>query len=98
MTKGYCIQAAGNIFPNDTQLNIAFYSWDGEKKKLEHTGYINMTDLEAYNTGWYKVSNCMWELSRNLPIIKNYCITGYVSSYYVNLPEYMKSMLHVNEG
>lgn len=85
------------MLPGDNQLLVAFYSWDGEKKKLEDTGYINRNDLEEYNTGWFEVSNCRWEITRYLPL-KNYCITGYVSSFYVNVPEYMKGLLHVNEG
>ena len=96
LKKDYCIQAAGNLFPNDGQIEVAFYSWDGKKKKLEDRGYINRSDLDEYNTGWFKVSNCMWELSRLLPL-NNYCITGYVSSFYVNVPQHMKEPLHVNE-
>lgn len=96
LPKDYCIQAEVIPSSNDTQLQVAFYSWDGKKNNLEDTGYINFTDLEEYNTGWYKVSNCKLELSRLF--LKNYCTTGYVSSFYVNVPEHMKSLLHVNEG
>lgn len=53
------------------------------------TGYISRSDLEEYHAGWYRVSNCMWDVTR----LFNYCITGYVSNHYVNLPHIMERLL-----
>lgn len=98
LKKGYCIQAAENLNADD-QVKVDFYSWDKEKMLLQDTGFINRSDLEEYNTGWYQVSNCMLETSRLISryLLKDYCITGFVSSFYVNVPEHMKNLLHVKE-
>ena len=100
LRKGYCIQEykeEGSV-PRDGQIRVGFYSWNKSKRmaSIGDTGYINREDLEEYNTGWYEVSNCMWEISRLLPL-ENYCITGYVSSVFVTLPDYMAMLLYSNE-
>lgn len=87
---GYCVQSGEHTISNDSHVKVAFYSWDKKNKKLEDTGFIRREDLDEFHGGWYKVSNCRFEFSYLL----GDCITGYVSSVYVNIPEYMKSILH----
>lgn len=95
LPKHYCIQEYGDSVPSDDRLRVAFYSWTKTKVELADTGYIDKSDLEEYSTGWYKVSNCMWEIPRLL--FGDYCSTGYVSRKYVTLPHNMATILHDNE-
>ena len=107
LPKEYCIQEYIDSGPesihvsNDKQLSVGFYSWNRSMARLGDTGYIDRSYLEEYNTGWYQVSNCIWEISREfsrLFQLEDYCMTGYVSSYYVTLPNNMASILHDSEG
>ena len=88
LKTGYCIQS--QLSSNESHVHVAFYSWENKKENLEDTGYIRREDLDKFHGGWYKVSNCRFEFSYLL----DDCITGYVSSVYVNIPEYMKNLLH----
>lgn len=74
----YCIQEYDDPDSPSTkeQLRVAFISWTITSATITDTGYLNRNDLEDYKTGWYKVSNCMWEIFSLLPF--DYCITGYV--------------------
>lgn len=98
LPKGYCIQEYKDEDSpsSDDRLRVAFSSWTKAMVNVGDTGYIDKSDLEEYNTGWYKVSNCMWEITRLLPL-EDYCITGYVSSMYVTLPDNVARILHDNE-
>ena len=102
LPKNYCIQEYkddNSPFSND-QLRVAFYSWNKNKVAIGDTGYINRSDLEENNTGWYMASNCMLEITRKIAellSLENYCITGYVSRKYIRLPKNMLGILHDNE-
>lgn len=94
----YCIQEfiEDHSPSTDDQLRVSFVSWNTTTfENTADTGYINRSDLEEYHTGWYIVSNCMWEMMRLLPF--DYCITGYVSNHYVDLPDYIARLLHDEE-
>ena len=95
----YCIQEYIDESSPSThdRLRVSFISWTNSSVITSDSGYIERTHLEPYTTGWYKVSNCRWEVTRWLPF-DGYCITGYVSNHYVNLPENMARLLHDNEN
>ncbi|XP_028395017.1 uncharacterized protein LOC114519142 [Dendronephthya gigantea] len=87
LPAGYCIRAAGPI-EGDRQ-KVAFYSINGTSYHLLDSGYINSSSLTKFYSGWYLASSCRNELSRwwyN-------CTLGYVSSHYVRLPQYTRSLL-----
>jgi hypothetical protein len=55
------------------------------------TGFIDRSDLKEYHEGWYRVSNCRWEILRLLP---GYCTTGYISNTHINLSSLYLALLH----
>ena len=87
---GYCVRAAGPTSADP--LLVAFYSLNGTETILQDTGYISKEFLEEYHFGWYLVSNCRTDVSRWFLD----CKTGYVSSTYVRLPEYVRILLLEN--
>ena len=94
LPQGYCIQEyRDDSVPKLGQLRVAFFSWTEDLMHTLDTGYINKSDLKVSYSGWYRVSNCMWEITRLLPL-KNYCQTGYVSNAFVTLPRYTARLLY----
>ena len=87
LPENYCVRAAGPI--SEDPLKVAFYSHSGSQQILLDTGYINKTDLMKFHFGWYVVSSCKTDLGRWWYSCEN----GYVSSYYVTLPEYSRILL-----
>ncbi|XP_068713628.1 uncharacterized protein [Montipora foliosa] len=80
--------------PKVDKLKVAFYSINGSRHHLLDSGYINKTELEKFNSGWYLVSSCKSELSKWL----FNCTSGYVSSNYVRLQQYTRRLLLEQRG
>ena len=93
LPDNYCVHAAGPT--SQDKLKVAFYSHKGTLLILEDTGYINKTDLLEFQYGWYYVSSCRTDLERWW---YSNCKTGYVSSHYVTLSEYSRSLLLEKRG
>lgn len=87
LPAGYCVRAAGPS--GGAQQKVAFYSINGTGYHLLDSGYINSSLLTKFHSGWYLASSCRNELSRWL----YNCTLGYVSSHYVRLPQYTRSLL-----
>ena len=87
LPENYCVRAAGPVSADP--LRVAFYSLTGSQETLLDTGYINKTDLTKFHVGWYTVSSCRTDLERWLFS----CEKGFVSSHYVTLPEYSRTLL-----
>jgi hypothetical protein len=87
LPEGYCVRAAGPS--GGDRQKVAFYSINGNRHHLLDSGYIKSSLLKNFTSGWYLVSSCNSELSRwwyN-------CTLGYVSSHYVRLPQYTRTLL-----
>jgi hypothetical protein len=96
LPKNYCIQEHIPSLSTVDKLRVSFVSWNTTTLEMtSDTGYIDRSVLEEYHTGWYRVSNCMWEVMRFLPFD---CITGYVSNHYVDLPASTARLLHDKEA
>ena len=92
LPNDYCIRAAGPVSDDLPVIKVAFYSQKGTQRTLLDTGYINKTDLLEFHFGWYLISSCRTDIERWL----FQCETGYLSSHYVALPEYSRSLLLEN--
>ena len=88
LPEGYCVRAAGPSGLPRQRVSFTSISLIGDR--ITDSGYINSSLLQKFSSGWYRVSSCSSELSRWW---YNNCTLGYVSSYYVRLPESVRTLL-----